>query len=96
MAVRPLGDRVAVEVLENTETVVGGVILPGASTDDLSKATVVAVGTGGFSFQGERVPLDVGVGDTVLFPTYRGTLFRDSDGTSLKILEEKDILAIVS
>lgn len=96
MAVRPIGDRVVVEVLEQEETRVGSIILTAASTDDLSKGRVVSVGNGGFSFQGERLPLDVAVDDVVLFPSFRGQVVRDTDATLLRILDEKDILAIIS
>lgn len=96
MAVKLIGDKIAVEVLEQEEVKVGSIFLMPTSTDDLTKGKVVAVGTGGFSFNGDRLALDVQVGDVVLFATFRGTNVRDTDGTQVKVLEEKDVVAILA
>ncbi len=91
---KPLGDRVVVEPIEQEEMTASGIVLPETAKEKPQKGTVLAVGPGGRDDSGKRIVLDVGVGDTVLFAKYAGTEFK-VDGKKLLILKESDLLAIV-
>jgi len=91
---KPLGDRVVVEPLEQEETTASGLILPETAKEKPQKGTVLAVGPGGRDEDGGHVALDVKTGDMVLFAKYAGTEFK-VDGKKLLILKENDLLAIV-
>ena len=91
---KPLGDRVVVEPIEQEEISAGGIILPETAKEKPQKGTVVAVGPGARDEDGKRIMLDVGKGDIVLFAKYAGTEFK-VDGKKLLILKESDLLAIV-
>ena len=91
---KPLGDRVVVQPQEQESMTASGLVLPETSKERPQKGTVVAAGPGARGEDGQRVALDVMVGDTVLFATYAGTEFK-SDGKKLLILKESDLLAIV-
>jgi chaperonin GroES len=90
----PLGDRVVVQPLGREETTKSGIVLPDTAKEKPQRGTVLAVGQGRRDDEGERIPLDVAVGDQVLFAKYAGTEFK-LDETDLLILAEKDLLAIV-
>ncbi|HKG26334.1 MAG TPA: co-chaperone GroES [Thermomicrobiales bacterium] len=92
-SLRPLGDRVVVRPLGREETTKSGIVLPDTAKEKPQRGTVVAAGQGRRD-DGDRIPLDVGVGDQVLFAKYAGTEFK-LDDEELLILSEKDILAIV-
>ena len=92
--IKPLGDRVVVQPLEEEETTKGGIILPDTAKEKPQQGKVLAVGTGRLLENGERVPLEVSVGDTVIFSKYAGTEVKMGDQEYL-ILSERDILAIV-
>jgi chaperonin GroES len=95
MNLQPLGDRLIVEVLEEEEITASGIVLPDTAKEKPQRGTILAAGQGRRDDDGERIPLDVAVGDTVLFAKYAGTEFKIDD-EDLLILSEKDILAIVT
>ena len=91
---KPLGDRIVVKVIEDTEQTQGGIFIPDSATEKPQKGEVVAVGLGKMNDKGEREPLDVEVGQKVLYAKYAGTDVK-MDGTEYKILSIKDALAII-
>jgi chaperonin GroES len=94
MSLKPLGNRVVVEPIEQEEITAGGIVLPETAKEKPQKGTVISVGPGDRNDKGERVPMDVAQGDTILFAKYSGTEIK-LDGKKLLILRESDILAIV-
>jgi chaperonin GroES len=94
ISLKPLGNRVVVEPLEQEEMTAGGIVLPETAKEKPQKGMVLAVGPGELNDQGERQALDVREGDTVLFAKYSGTEIK-MDGKKLLILRESDLLAIV-
>ncbi|MCS7180506.1 MAG: co-chaperone GroES [bacterium] len=92
--IRPLGDRVVVEPLEAEEKTKGGIILPDTAKEKPQEGKVVAVGKGKVNEKGELVPMEVKVGDKVLYGKYSGTEVT-VDEKQYIILREDDILAIV-
>jgi chaperonin GroES len=91
---RPLGDRVVVQPSSQEETTRSGIVIPDTAKEKPQRGTVVAVGEGRRDDDGDRIPMDVQVGDEVLFAKYSGTEFKLEDEEYL-ILSEKDILAKV-
>ncbi len=91
---KPLGNRVVVEPLEQEEVTAGGIVLPETAKEKPQKGEVLAIGPGDRNEKGERIPMDVAVGDTVLFAKYAGTEIK-VDSKKLLILRESDLLAIV-
>jgi len=94
LKVKPLGDRLVVKPLEQEEVTPSGIVLPETAKEKPQKGEVLAVGPGGRDDSGERIPMDVSVGDTVLFAKYGGTEIK-LDGDKLLILRESDILALI-
>ena len=94
MKVKPLGDRVLVEILEADEMTKGGIVLPDTAKEKPQQAKVVSVGKGKVSDDGKNVPLEVKAGDVVLFGKYSGTELK-LDERNLLMLKEEDILGIV-
>lgn len=92
--IKPLGDRIVIKVIEDTEQTSGGIFIPDSAKEKPQKGEVVAVGLGKMNDKGEREPLDVKIGDTVLYAKYAGTDVK-MDGTEYKILSIKDALAII-
>jgi chaperonin GroES len=96
MNLTPLGDRLIVEPLEEEQTTIGGIVLPDTAVEKPQRGTVVSAGPGGRnSDTGERIPMDVAAGDTVVFSKYGGTEIR-VEGTDYLILRESDVLAKVA
>ncbi|MGN0819477.1 MAG: co-chaperone GroES [Christensenellaceae bacterium] len=93
MNIKPLFDKVVVEIAEADETTKSGFILPSASKEKQQMAKVVAVGPGGI-VDGKEITMQVKVGDTVLFAKYAGTEFK-IDGKELTIIRQNDILATI-
>jgi chaperonin GroES len=92
---RPLADRVVVEPVEQEETFAGGqLVLPETAKEKPQQGNIIAVGLGKKDDDGDRIPMDVEVGQRVLFAKYAGTEIK-IDGKKLLILKESDILAIV-
>jgi chaperonin GroES len=95
MALKPLGDRVIVEIIDEPQTTVSGIVLPDTAKEKSQRGKVIAVGPGKLLDNGERAPLEVSEGDTVMFAKYGGTEVT-LDGQDLMILQERDIIAVVA
>ena len=91
---RPLGDRVWIEPIERDEVTASGIILPETAKEKPQEGKVLAVGPGARNEKGERIPMEVKVGDRVLFAKYAGTEVKQ-DNTKYLIMRESDILAII-
>ena len=94
MKLKPLGDRLVVEPKEREETTASGIILPETAKEKPQEGLVLAVGPGRRDDDGDRIEMDVAVGDTVLYAKYAGTEIK-LEGKKLLILKETDVLAIV-
>jgi chaperonin GroES len=95
VALKPLADRVVVKALEETETMRGGLYIPDTAKEKPQQGEIIAAGPGKFDEKGgRRIPMDVKVGDKVLYTKYSGTE-TTIDGERLLILRESDVLAIV-
>ncbi len=92
MNLKPLGDRVVVEVVEEDEVTVSGIVLPDSAKEKPQRGRVLAVGAGRWE-DGNRIPLEVSEGDEVLYSKYGGTEVK-VDGSEYLILRESDILAV--
>jgi chaperonin GroES len=93
-SLKPLGSRVVIEPIEQDEVTSGGIVLPETAKEKPQKGKILSVGPGDRDEGGKRIPLDVKVGDTVLYAKYAGTEIK-VDGKKLLILKESDVLAIV-
>lgn len=93
MKIKPLADRVVIKMLEKEETTKTGIVLPSTAKEKPQVAEIVAVGPGSF-VDGERVLMEVSVGDRVLISKYAGTEVK-LDGQEYTILKQSDILAVV-
>jgi len=94
LSFKPLGGRVLVEPVEQEEITSGGIILPETAKEKPQQGKVLAAGPGDRNDKGERVALDVKVGDVILFAKYSGTEVK-IDGKKLLIMRESDLLGIV-
>lgn len=94
MKLKPLGNRVVIEPMEEEEITSGGIVLPETAKEKPQKGTVKAVGPGERDDNGKRIEMDVKEGDTVLFAKYAGTEIK-VEGKKLLILRESDLLAII-
>ena len=94
MNVRPLHDRLIVQRIEEKETVKGGIIIPDTAKEKPQEGKVLAVGNGKILENGTKLPLDVKVGDKILFGKYSGTDIK-IDGEEVLILREDEVLAVV-
>jgi chaperonin GroES len=94
MKLKPLGNRVVVEPIEQEDVLASGIVLPETAKEKPQKGKVLSVGPGDRDENGKRIQLDVAVGNTVLFQKYGGTEIK-VDGKKLLILRESDLLAIV-
>jgi chaperonin GroES len=95
MNLKPLGDRLIVQALEEEETTASGIVLPDTAKEKPQRGKVLAVGDGKFGDDNERVPIDVSEGDEVLYSKYGGTEIT-VDGEELLVLRESDVLAKVA
>ncbi|CAH2715074.1 co-chaperone GroES [Neobacillus drentensis] len=91
---RPLGDRIVIELVESEEKTASGIVLPDSAKEKPQEGKVVAVGTGRVLESGERVALEVAVGDRIIFSKYAGTEVK-YQGTEYLLLRENDILAVI-
>ncbi len=91
---KPLGDRVVIELVESEEKTASGIVLPDTAKEKPQEGKVVAVGTGRVLDSGERVALEVKEGDRIIFSKYAGTEVK-YEGTEYLILRESDILAVI-
>lgn len=94
MELKPLADRVVIKPKPREETTKTGIVLPDTAKEKPQEGTVVAAGPGRVLEDGSRAPLDLKVGDTVLYAKYAGTEYR-VDNEEVLILKESDVLAIV-
>jgi len=94
MAIKPLGDKIVIKVIEDTEQTSGGIFIPDSAKEKSQKGEVVAIGEGKVLDSGEREPVDVKVGDIVLYGKYAGTDVKIGKET-LKIVSIKDVLGII-
>ncbi len=92
--IRPLGDRIVIKVIEDTEQTSGGIFIPDSAKEKPQKGEVVAVGQGKLNDKNERQPMDVKVGDKILYAKYAGTDVK-VDGVEYKILSVSDALAVI-
>ena len=92
--IKPLGDRVVIRVLEQEEKTASGIVLPDTAKEKPSQGEVSAVGTGKLQDNGTRTPLEVSVGDKIIFSKYAGTEVK-YDGVDYLIVSERDILATI-
>lgn len=94
MKLRPLGNRIVVEPIEDQDITAGGIMLPETAKEKPQKGTVLFAGPGERNDKGERIAMDVKVGDIVMFAKYAGTETK-VDGKKMLIMRESDLLAIV-
>ena len=94
MKIRPVDDKIVIKVIEDTEQTSGGIFIPDSAKEKPQKGEVVAVGEGKTNDKGEKEPMEVKVGDIVLYAKYAGTDVK-MDGVEYKILSIKDALAVV-
>ncbi|ABE59510.1 MULTISPECIES: co-chaperone GroES [Chromohalobacter] len=94
MKIRPLHDRVVVRRVEEEQKTAGGIVLPGNAQEKPTRGEVLAVGNGRILESGEVRPLDVKVGDTVIFKDGFGVEKQKIDGEEVLIMSESDILAV--
>jgi chaperonin GroES len=94
ISIKPLGDRVVVEPIEQEEITAGGIVLPDSAKEKPQQGNVLAAGPGARDEDGKRIAMDVKVGDRVLYAKYAGTELK-LDGKKLLILRESDILGLV-
>jgi chaperonin GroES len=92
---KPLGDRLVVEPIEQEETTSGGILLPETAKEKPQEGKVLAAGPGKLDDSGKRVEMEVKVGDRVLYAKYAGTEVKLEDDKKVLILKESDILALV-
>jgi chaperonin GroES len=95
MEFRPLHDRVVVKRIEAEEKTTGGIIIPDTAKEKPSQGEVIAVGPGGRDESGKLIPIDVQVGDRVLFGKWSGTEVK-IDGQELLIMKESDIMGVLT
>jgi chaperonin GroES len=94
LKLQPLGDRVVLEREESETTTAGGIVLPDSAKNKPARGTVVSVGDGKLTDDGKRSPLQVKVGDRVLFSSYAGDEFKIGEQEYL-LMREDDILAVI-
>ncbi|CQR72168.1 10 kDa chaperonin [Sporomusa ovata DSM 2662] len=92
--IKPLGDRVVIEALAKEEVTKSGIVLPDTVKEKPQEGKIVAVGTGKTLENGQKVALDVKVGDNIIFSKYAGTEVK-VEGKEYLIISERDILAII-
>jgi chaperonin GroES len=95
MNLQPLGDRLIVEALEDEETTASGIVLPDSAKEKPQRGRVLAIGPGARNDKGELVPLDVAVGDEIIFSKYGGTEIK-LGADEVLVLRESDVLAKVA
>ncbi|NLW58828.1 MAG: co-chaperone GroES [Firmicutes bacterium] len=94
MKIKPLGERIVIKVLESEEKTKSGIVLPDTAKEKPQMGEVLAVGSGKTLENGQKVPMEVKVGDKVLFAKYAGTEVK-LDGEEYMVLKEGDVLAII-
>ena len=92
---KPLGDRLVVKPIEQEETTAGGILLPETAKEKPQEGEVIAAGPGRIDDAGNRVAMEVKVGDRVLYAKYAGTEIKLEGDDKVLILKESDVLALV-
>ena len=92
---KPLGDRLVIEPIEAEETTASGILLPETAKEKPQEGKVIAAGPGKLDDSGKRVPMEVKVGDRVLYAKYAGTEIKLDGDNKVLILKESDVLALV-
>jgi chaperonin GroES len=92
--IRPVGDRVVVKPAAKEEVTKSGIVIPDTAKEKPQEGEVIAVGSGKLLDNGDRVPLELKVGDRVLYAKYGGTEFK-LDGEEFLVLRESDVLAVL-
>jgi chaperonin GroES len=95
MNIKPLGDRIVLRRFEAEEKTTGGILLPDSAKNKPQKGKVLAVGPGRLLKDGTRRPLQVKVGDTVLFTNWAGDEFKQSRSDNILLMREEDVLAVL-
>lgn len=95
VAIKPLEDRIVIKQVEAEQTTASGLVIPDSAKEKPQEGEVVAVGPGRISDSGTRIPLDVAVGDTVIYSKFGGTEVKVS-GDDYLVLSARDILAVVT
>lgn len=93
MNIKPLGDKVVIKVLESEETTKSGIVLPGTAKEKPIQGEILAVGSGEL-VDGKKIPLELKVGDRVIYHKYAGTEVK-MDGVEYLILKQSDVLAVI-
>lgn len=94
VSIKPLEDRVVIKTLEAEQTTASGLVIPDTAKEKPQEGEVVAVGPGRVDDNGNRVPVDVAVGDVVIYSKYGGTEVK-YDGEELLVLSARDVLAVI-
>lgn len=94
MSIRPLGDKIVIKVIEDTEKTEGGIFIPDSAKEKPQKGEVIAVGPGKTLEDGKREEMEVKTGDVVLFAKYAGTDVKMGEDI-LKIMSVKDVLGVL-
>jgi len=94
VSIKPLEDRIVVQTLEAEQTTASGLVIPDTAQEKPQEGTVVAIGPGRVDDKGNRVPMDVAVGDVVIYSKYGGTEVKYA-GEEYLILSARDVLAVV-
>ena len=94
MKFRPLHDRVVVKRIDAEEKTAGGIIIPDTAKEKPSQGEIIAIGAGGRDESGKLIPIDLKVGDVVLFGKWSGTEVR-IDGQDLLIMKESDVMGVI-
>lgn len=94
MTIRPLGDKIVIRVIEDAEQTSGGIFIPDSAKEKSQKGEVIAVGEGKVNEKGDRDPMDVKIGEIVLFAKYAGTDVK-IEKQDLKIMSVQDVLGVI-
>jgi chaperonin GroES len=94
MALKPIGDRVLIEIKASEEKTSGGIVIPQAAQEKTQEGKIVAVGSGKTDDKGNKIPIEVKVGDKVIYDKYAGTQYKVGDKEFL-VIKADEILAIV-
>ena len=94
VAIKPLEDRIVIQQVEAEQTTASGLVIPDSAKEKPQEGKVVAVGPGRVSDNGTRIPVDVNVGDTVIYSKFGGTEIK-AGGEDFLVLSSRDILAVI-
>ena len=91
---KPLGDRIVIELIQEEQTTASGIVLPDSAKEKPQEGKVIAVGTGRITDNGEKIALEVAQGDRVIYSKFAGTEVK-YEGNEYLILRESDVLAVI-